>query len=38
MTTMDASLMAQLKKGAISGHEAYMKAADKNQFESYKNS
>jgi twitching motility protein PilT len=38
MTTMDASLMAQLKKGAISDHEAYMKAADKNQFESYKNS
>ncbi|MDA0345825.1 MAG: PilT/PilU family type 4a pilus ATPase [Verrucomicrobia bacterium] len=37
MTTMDASLMAQLKKGAISGHEAYMKAADKNQFEAYKN-
>jgi twitching motility protein PilT len=38
MTTMDSSLMAQLKKGAITGHEAYMKAADKNQFEQYKNS
>lgn len=38
MTTMDASLMKQLQAGNISGHEAYMKAADKNQFEQYKNS
>jgi twitching motility protein PilT len=37
MTTMDASLMNQLQQGNISGHEAYMKAADKNQFEAHKN-
>lgn len=38
MTTMDSSLMKQLQAGNISGHEAYMKAADKNQFEQHKNS
>jgi twitching motility protein PilT len=38
MTTMDSSLMNQLQQGNISGHEAYMKAADKNQFEANKNS
>lgn len=38
MTTMDASLMNQLRNGTIPGHEAYMKASDKNQFESYRNS
>jgi twitching motility protein PilT len=38
MTTMDSSWMKQLQAGNISGHEAYMKAADKNQFEAHKNS
>ena len=38
MTTMDASLLKQLQAGNISGHEALMKAADKNQFEPYKDS
>ncbi|MCB1123724.1 MAG: PilT/PilU family type 4a pilus ATPase [Verrucomicrobiae bacterium] len=38
MVTMDSSLMKQLQAGNISGHEAYMKAADKNQFEAHKHS
>ena len=34
MCTMDQSLMARLKEGAIEPHEAYMKAANKNLFAS----
>lgn len=32
MTTMDQSLLARVKEGRISGHEAYMKAANKAAF------
>jgi len=36
MTTMDASLERLLKKGLISAEEAYLKAANKDQFEKYR--
>jgi len=36
MTTMDASLMRLLQENAISGQEAYMKASNKDPFESFK--
>jgi len=36
MTTMDASLERLLKKNLISAEEAYMKAANKDQFEKYR--
>ncbi|WOO39418.1 PilT/PilU family type 4a pilus ATPase [Rubellicoccus peritrichatus] len=37
MTTMDHSLMSRLNEGVISGREAYMKASNKSQFESFRN-
>jgi twitching motility protein PilT len=35
MQTMDGALMALVKQGVIDGHEAYLKAADKQAFKQY---
>jgi twitching motility protein PilT len=35
MQTMDAALMQLVKDGVVEGHEAYLKASDKKQFQQY---